>query len=190
MTSSSAQFARGTFDVGWCPAAFWVAGLTLASALGGLHRSDPVLAMWVGVTALTAWWLSAIDIREHRLPNRIVGPLAALATTIVVVLGVDGQAERAVTAAIFAGAISGALFLLHFVASLGMGDAKCAWPFYLLVGWFGATTVQLSVLVTLVAAGGTAGLLVLRHRNGRLAIPFGPFLTAGLFVGIAAASLG
>jgi len=55
------------------------------------HRSNPVAAVALAGGVATLGALAAIDFRTHRMPNRIVGPLAAaaVAADFVAGLGID-----------------------------------------------------------------------------------------------------
>lgn len=169
--------------------AFWTPPALITMIIAGLHRSDPVIALWASVTVLSAWKLSSIDIREHRLPNRIVGPLAAGAAAMIIGLGAFSDGERAIEAVVFAVCVFGILLALHVVANLGMGDVKCAVPFYLLLGWFGADAVRTSILTAVVAAGAVGAIVAIRQSDSRITIPFGPFMSLGLVIGVAHAAL-
>lgn len=166
------------------------AGLVGAIAVVWAHRHQPVTA-----TLLTAWVavasrLSAIDLRERRLPNRIVGPLAAAVAVAVFGAGVAtddlGRGGRAL-------AVGTAALVVCLVANLaggmGMGDVKYAFPLFTTVGWFGGEAVVVTVLVTTVA-GAVAGAVVLAMGLGRrFRLPYGPFMSLGLVAGLVVAGL-
>ncbi len=140
---------------------------------------------WFGAWALA---LSIVDIREHRLPNRMVA--AALSGTLVLaaasaVAGGDGQMLlRALGASLVAVLAFG---VGHVLGGMGMGDVKYAAVTGLALGTIGWSAVWWGHLLGFVLAGGLAvvGLLTGRmHR--RSAVPFGPFMALGaLLVGVA-----
>jgi leader peptidase (prepilin peptidase)/N-methyltransferase len=168
-----------------------IVGAVGAAAVVWAHRHQPVtavvLAVWVGVAA----WLSAIDLRERRLPNRIVGPLAVAVVLTVIGAGVLtdelGRGGRALTV----GAVAFVVCLAaNLAGGMGMGDVKYAFPLFATVGWFGREAVAAAVLVTTLA-GAVAGAAVLVMGLGRrFRLPYGPFMSLGLVAGLVVAGLG
>ena len=124
--------------------------------------------------------LSVIDIRERRLPNRIVLPSAVLVLAAQIALEPEHALEWIVAS------LGAALFLflplLVFPAGMGMGDVKLA----LLLGAALGRDVVLGLLIGFVAASLIAlGLIALRGRAARKTfIPFGPFLAFGAIVAL------
>ncbi len=124
----------------------------------------------------------AIDLREHRLPDRIVRPatLAALALIAAASL-LAGEPHRLLTAVLGALVFSGVLFVLHLVSPSGMGfgDVK----FGLLLGlYLGEVSVGLAVWGLLLGSlmGVALALPVaVARRSLVVGIPFGPALAAG-----------
>lgn len=128
-----------------------------------------VAVFFVGVLVV----LSAIDLRERIVPNRIVLPAAAVVLVV-----------RTVThpSVVWLAAGLGAAFFLLIAAvarpgGMGMGDVKLA----LLLGFAVGRTVPIALAVALVAALVPSLVLIARHgANGRtIAIPFAPFLALG-----------
>jgi leader peptidase (prepilin peptidase)/N-methyltransferase len=146
-------------------------------------RADPAaLALPGAGLAPVVALASAIDLRRHRLPDRLTMPSAAgLAVLAAVAALVERDAAIAVRAAVGAVVFAGLLLVVHLAspAGMGFGDVKLGVPLGLAVG---ATSVA-AVLVALVAGtaiGAVAGLAVLaRHRDRRHAFAFGPYLCAG-----------
>jgi leader peptidase (prepilin peptidase) / N-methyltransferase len=126
--------------------------------------------------------LSAIDVAERRLPNRIVLPSAAAVLAAQTALFPDRALEWTLAAVV------ASLFLLVpalvHPAALGMGDVKLA---LLLGAALGSAVVSALVLGFLAAA---VYALVLLGRHGaagrRRTMPLGPFLAFG---GVAAVLL-
>ena len=151
----------------------------------GLSLRALVAAFFVTVLVV----LSAIDIRERRLPNRIVLPSAAVVLAAHIALFPDRALEWIVAA------LGAALFLfvplLVYPAGMGMGDVKLA----LLLGAGLGASVATALVVGLVASSFVAlGLVARRGAAARKAtMPFGPFLALGavvaLFLGDRAALL-
>ena len=145
----------------------------------------------VVIIVAVALWLSIIDWREHRLPNRIVGPLAGGVALWVLLLGfVASDLGRGVTAIGWGMGASAAFFVLNLVAGLGMGDVKFAFPVGATLGWFGADSVEIGFYAMVVSAGvvGLAALVQGKGRDHRVA--FGPYMAFGLLCGIARGVIG
>jgi prepilin signal peptidase PulO-like enzyme (type II secretory pathway) len=149
--------------------------LGLAFARFGATGRFAVAAFFICALCL----LSAIDIAERRLPNRIVLPSAAAVLAAQTLLFPDRALEWTVAA--LAAALVLLTPLLIYPGGIGMGDVKLA---LLLGAALGSTVVSALVLASFAAAA--YGLLLL-VRNGssarHAAMPLGPFLAFG---GIAA----
>lgn len=170
-------------------AAVIVIGVAGAAAVWFGHRSSPVTAVALVVMVAISTWLAVIDFRLHRLPNRIVGPLA-LAATITVAIGawVTDDWNRALTAIGLGVALAGLLLGANLTGGLGMGDVKYGYPVGVTVGWFGFDPLIVTVLATTVAGAvfAVAMLVAGRGRSHRLA--YGPFMALGTIVGLLTAA--
>jgi leader peptidase (prepilin peptidase) / N-methyltransferase len=141
----------------------------------GAGARAAIAAFVVGVLAV----LSAVDIAERRLPNRIVLPSAAAVLVAQTALFPDRTLEWMLAAA---GAALGLLVAyLAWPGGLGMGDVKLG----LLLGGALGSAVVTALLVGFLAGAIYALALLARHGLGarRRTIPLGPFLAFG---GIAA----
>lgn len=127
--------------------------------------------------------LIVVDLREHRLPNRLVGCaalgvlLASLAEWLL-----DGRLDLI---AMGAGAtVGGVLLVLSLLGGLGMGDVKLgavlAWMAALVDTSFAVLLVMIAVLV----GGVQSTVVLLRTREGRGSIAFGPALLVGYWLPI------
>ncbi len=155
------------------------AGLAIASVLAAVA----VLALGERAALVPALHLAAItpllwraDVREHRLPNRLVLPNLALALVAALAAGALGDWTP-----LLAGLVTGTVLVaLSLAGGLGMGDAKLGAALALLLGALGVEAAVLAMLLALLGGGvaALAGLLVRRLRRGQ-AIAFGPFLLAG-----------
>jgi len=136
--------------------------------------------VFVGVFISVLCVLSAIDIAERRLPNRIVLPAFAVVLCGQVVLFPDRALEWA--AAALGAAVVLALPLLVNRAGIGIGDVKLA----LLLGAALGSAVLSALVVASFAAAAYA--IVLLARDGRAArgaaMPLGPFLAVGAIVAL------
>ncbi|HEY9412304.1 MAG TPA: A24 family peptidase [Jiangellaceae bacterium] len=132
--------------------------------------------------------MSYVDLREHRLPDWLTLPaLAAGAVALAVAAAATGSWADYGRA--WAGAGATTVFYLVLVlirpADLGLGDVKLAAAVGLLLGWLGWSYVVLGIFLAFVL-GGLAGiiLLALRKVKRRTALPFGPFMLAGMIVAV------
>ncbi|WP_218221757.1 A24 family peptidase [Nesterenkonia sp. Act20] len=156
---------------------------SLTQALAG------VMLLLGGVTfAVCALALSFSDLREHRLPNRIIYPWTGIALGLLVItallLGEPGAALRALTAAF----VWGTSFLIVRMISpraLGMGDVKLAVVLGLYAGFLGWATVLVAVVLSFLFGGLiSAGLLISGRATAKTVVPFGPFLLLGTAVAL------
>ncbi|WP_341974329.1 A24 family peptidase [Microbacterium sp. LWO13-1.2] len=150
-----------------------------------------VLAVVVHLALLgIGGWLLVIDVRTHRLPNRIVLPtLVALLVLVVAEALLTGQSRPLI------GAVLGMLILGGFYAALRMvsregmggGDVKLAAVIGVVLGWHGwqalavgaASAFVLGALYALV-------LMALRRADRSTRIAFGPWMIVGAILGVAA----
>jgi leader peptidase (prepilin peptidase)/N-methyltransferase len=161
------------------------AGLVAAALV---LAADPAAVAITGVAVAPVIVLAAaIDLRWHRLPDRLTWPGAlAVAVAAAIAALVDGDAAIAVRAAAGAGVMAGVLLVIHLVspAGMGFGDVKLGLSLGLALG----ATAIVSTLVALFLAmvtGAVAGVvLVARHRDRRRAFAFGPCLGFGTVVAL------
>jgi leader peptidase (prepilin peptidase)/N-methyltransferase len=159
--------------------------LAFAGALASLLHFGPGLRGLVGAGFLAVLAvLASIDLDEHRLPDRIVLPSAAVALAVQTA----GFPDRAPEWALASVGTSLALLVLVLIypAGLGFGDVKLA----LLLGAVLGKTVVLCLVVACLSIFPVALFILLRHGPAarRRAIPFGPFLAAGAAVALLATS--
>lgn len=131
--------------------------------------------------------LIVIDVRSHRLPNRLVLPgYLVAAVTVVAVLA--SSETIPLTPLISAAAYVLFLFALSFAGGMGMGDVKLAGVLGAAAGLVSPSGAMLSPLLAF-GLGGLASAVILVTRRGTRAtrIPFGPFMLAGFWI---AAALG
>jgi len=156
-----------------------------------VHRATPVTAIGLGLLVVFAGWLSVIDFEQHRLPNRIIGPLTGAVTVVVVLAGlVNDDLGRSGRALLIGLAASIVMLVGNLIGGMGMGDVKYAFPLAATLGWFGLSPVLAGALV-MAFTGGLAALVVLiigKGRGHRLA--YGPFMSLGLIGGLLTAAPG
>ena len=147
---------------------------------------DILLLAWVSVCGLA---LAFVDIREHRLPNRMVAVLGAGCLAIVAVDQITIRSLRIDLGALTA--TSGVAFAAAVVALarprlLGMGDAKllaaltpvmsCTSPTGVLTGLWLASA---AAVVVVIMRRAIAGISMTR------AVAFGPFLLVAALLSVA-----
>jgi leader peptidase (prepilin peptidase)/N-methyltransferase len=161
-----------------------VLGATIAAVsvlLTALDREIP-LAAPVTVAALVP--AALVDVRAHRLPNRLVASAAVVGGVCVTAFVVTGAVFE--LGGMLGGAVmmSGPLLAMHLVAprAMGFGDVKAAAVLGAALGLV-APLLALVALVIASAATATVGLALRRPT-----IPFGPGLVAGAIAALALAA--
>ncbi|MGV8852778.1 MAG: prepilin peptidase [Rhodoglobus sp.] len=133
--------------------------------------------------------LTLIDLDTRTLPNKIVLPsIAAGIALLALASGGTGNWGS------FVGAIAGAaaLFVFYLVVAIisprgmGMGDVKLAAVLGLYLGWLGWGVLAVGAFAAFLFGGVFAiALLLIGRARRRTAIPFGPWMIAGAWLGIA-----
>lgn len=148
-----------------------------------------MLLPWLGPAYLlaVAWPLAKTDIREHRLPNRLVLP--ALPITLLSQL-LAAWLEDAWMQALLALGVAAVAFviglLLNGLASLGMGDVKLITVIALALGWFSPMSPLVAVFLAFLGASlAVLPLLILRKLSRSKRIPLGPYLLGGFSAALA-----
>ena len=130
--------------------------------------------------------LSIIDIREHRLPNRLLALTAATGLLAVaasaISAGAPGDLLRAVLGAVI---VFTALFIMAIIAptGLGMGDVKLGAVTGLYLGWLGWSWLFWGTFIGFtMGALWAVALILLKRAHGSTPLAFGPFLIFGVVV--------
>lgn len=133
--------------------------------------------------------LAIIDIRSHRLPNRLVASVGVTGLVLLVAAALTGSRMDALIRALLAALVLFAAYLVLRMLSaggVGGGDVKLAAVIGLYLGWLGWGSVLVGTLAGFVLGGVfAAGMLLARRADRRTAIPFGPWMLAGAWVAIA-----
>ena len=125
-----------------------------------------------------AWPLTVIDLREHRLPNRLVlpvFPIALLAQLIATMVSGDWARQLFTTLlAVFVMAIG---IAANYFDVLGMGDVKLASAITLIVAYFNLYLPVIAIGTAFLIAFGVVIVLLFRGK-AKLgsSIPLGPYL--------------
>lgn len=150
--------------------------------------SSAVLVLAFAGFAVLGVVLAVIDIRHHRLPNRLVALGAAFGVLSLGVAAVTGGRGEDLLRALLAGvAVCAAYLALRLLSpsGIGGGDVKLAAVVGLYLGWQGWEAVLIGTLAAFVLGGVVASVCMATGRAGpRTAVPFGPFMIIGAWLGI------
>lgn len=134
--------------------------------------------------------LALIDLDTHRLPNAIVLPSALVGVALLGASAALTGDWGAFGTALVGGAAAFALFFALAMAvagGMGFGDVKLAGVLGLFLGFLGWGELITGIFGGFVLGGVFALVLVALRRAGRRSgIPFGPWMLAGTWLGIAA----
>jgi leader peptidase (prepilin peptidase) / N-methyltransferase len=135
----------------------------------------PALLLVTGLVAITG-----IDLDHQLIPDAISLPGIAVGIVASAVTGRPGWLDSLVGVL-----VGGGIFLLIIVASrggMGAGDMKMGAMLGAFLGW---QLVLVAILLAILAGGTLAiGVLVLRRKGRKDALPFGPFLALGGLVSL------
>lgn len=176
------------------------AGLAFAGVTWwSLVTYGPTSSGWTGiatVAVILAFWylasisivLAVIDVDVRRLPNSIVLPSYVVGAVLLTVASLLlGDAGALVRAGIGMALLYVFYFALRFARPGGMGggDVKLAGVLGLYLGWVGWGALAVGALAAFVIGGLWGVALILTRRAGRkTAIPFGPWMILGAWVGV------
>jgi leader peptidase (prepilin peptidase)/N-methyltransferase len=125
-----------------------------------------------------AWPLAVIDLREHRLPNRLVlptYPIALVSQLVATVISLDwARFLFGVLCAVLVLVIG---ILANYFDVLGMGDVKLAGALALILAYFNLYLPIFAIGIAFVLAFGIIILLLFKGRVSLgTSIPLGPYL--------------
>ena len=163
-----------------------LAPATLAESTGLTAAILTLVAFLFFAAISTA--LTLIDLDTHRLPNSIVLPAYPVAVALLTAAALfAGEPERLTTMA--AGGLG--LFAIYltmasvYPGGMGVGDVKLAGVIGLYLGWSGWGALAVGAFGAFLLGGVFSLVLVLaRGATRRTAIPFGPWMILGAWVGI------
>jgi leader peptidase (prepilin peptidase)/N-methyltransferase len=139
----------------------------------------PVLAVLIGYGT----WLSVIDARTHRLPNRHV---AAMSLLMVLAMAITRNQITSLGAVLASGLGSVAVYAVIYLISrgqFGMGDVKFSLPLGFALGalapghWLDAL-----ILAFFIAGVSSLPLLAFKRATRESRIAFGPYMTIATVV--------
>ena len=133
-----------------------------------------------------AWPLALVDLREHRLPNRLVlptYPIALLSQLVATIISMDWARF------LFSVLCSLVVLVIGIIANyfdvLGMGDVKLAGALALILGYFNLYLPIVAIGLAFVLAFGVIIVLMFRGKvKIGTSIPLGPYLLLS-FIGTA-----
>jgi leader peptidase (prepilin peptidase)/N-methyltransferase len=147
---------------------------------------DIISALPLVYLAVASIPLVVIDYKEHRLPNKIVLPFAALAFITAITVNVATQSWINLLLAVglpFVWFIIG--ILLNYFDVVGMGDVKFITALLLAVGVYSPLTalliIPLSVLFSLLAVV----YVIMRKMPIGTSVPLGPWLILSTWLVVA-----
>ncbi|MGN9761755.1 prepilin peptidase [Streptomyces sp. SD31] len=159
----------------------------VCAALAAATDTRPELGVWL-LLAPVGVLLTIVDFRVRRLPNPLTLTLAVAALALLgLVALVPEHAGDWPTALWAALALGAGYYVLYRInpGGMGFGDVKLALGAGAVLGWYGWSTVMLGTFAGfLFGALYGWGLVLLRRAGRKTAIPFGPFLIGGAFVGL------
>lgn len=124
------------------------------------------------------WPLAVIDLREHRLPNRLVlpaYPIALLAQLVASMVSMDWV--RYLFAVLCALSFLVVGIAANYFDVLGMGDVKLAGALALILGYFNLYLPVLAIGLAFVLAFGVIIVLMFKGKvEIGTSIPLGPYL--------------
>lgn len=164
-----------------------LAGGVLCAALAAAVGPRPELAVWA-LAAPFLLLLAVVDWRVRRLPDVLTLPLAAgtlaLLGAAAPLPGSGGSWTRALLGGLALGGTYFVLFLIN-PGGLGFGDVKLALTLGVIQGWYGWPVLFAGAFLGLALGAVYGAGLLLRRRAGRKsAIPLGPFMVLGGFLGL------
>ncbi len=146
-----------------------------------------VAYLWLVAASIA---LAIIDLEVRRLPTAIVLPtVVVLAVLFAAAALLEGDLGALLRICI-GGAALFVFYLLLFLVSrggMGLGDVRLAAALGLAMAWIGWDALVVGALAAFVL-GGVFGivLIALRRARRRTAVPFGPWMLLGAWVGIIA----
>ncbi|MFJ8593180.1 prepilin peptidase [Streptomyces sp. NPDC093598] len=164
-----------------------IATALVCAVLAAATGTRPELAVWL-LLAPVGVLLTVVDFRVRRLPDPLTLPFAGAALALLGLTAlVPEHAGHWTTALLGSLALGGGYVVLFLInpAGMGFGDVKLALGTGAALGWYGWPTVMLGTFAGfLLGALYGVALMILRRANRKTAIPFGPFLIAGAFLGL------
>lgn len=189
--TTGAEYHQAPPAVPYGPSRVVLAPVTalVCAALAAATGPRPELAVWL-LLAPAGVLLAVVDLKVRRLPDPLTLPLAGAALVLLGLAALVPEHAGEWTTALLGALALGAGYLVLFLvnpAGMGFGDVKLALAAGAALGWYGWPTLMLGTFAGFLLGALYGGaLLVARRADRKTAIPFGPFLIAGAFLGVLA----
>ena len=125
-----------------------------------------------------AWPLAVIDLREHRLPNRLVlpaYPIALVSQLVATIISMDWA--RFLVSVLCSLVVLVIGIIANYFDVLGMGDVKLAGALALILGYFNIYLPIVAIGIAFVLAFGVILVLLTKGKVSLgTSIPLGPYL--------------
>ncbi len=132
------------------------------------------------VLLLFGLWLSIIDIRSHRLPNKVVAAMTLVSISIQALIALTQSQLDRLIAALTTALVTTLVYLLLYICSrgsMGMGDVKFAFPLGLAIGWYNPEQWLPAIFITFCLAGLVALTeIALKRTSSKSALALGPYM--------------
>ena len=161
--------------------------ISSAPSAAALAASIVGLAAFLYLAAISIA-LALIDLDTHRIPNVIVLPAYVVGLLLLGFAAILGGDYASLLLAGIGCVAMGLAYLVMAVAypgGMGFGDVKLAGVLGLFLGWLGWAPLAVGASLAFLL-GGVFGVVVMLIRRGgrKTAIPFGPWMLAGAWLGI------
>ena len=160
-----------------------------AVSIPGIAAASLVLVAYLYLAAISVA-LALIDIDVRRLPNQIVLPSYVVALALFAAASIlTGDYSGLIRAAIAMAGLALVYFIMAFVrpGGMGLGDVKLAGVVGIYLGWAGWGPLAVGALGAFILGGIYAmALIAARRATRKSGVPFGPWMLAGAWLGIAA----
>lgn len=143
------------------------------------------LFAWLGPAYLASVTLplAIIDLRQHRLPNRLVLPGFPITLAGQIIASLSLGHSQLVVALIVALTTFGLSLIANRYLGLGMGDVKLLTLMALALSWFEPSLIAIAIFLASMAAGIVVSLRLLYKKAGMgQKIALGPYLLLGFMV--------
>lgn len=133
--------------------------------------------------------LAIVDLRTHRLPNRLVLPGYPVQILLLGAPALLRSEPWTLARAALAGAVLFAFYVMLRMlqpGGMGGGDVKLAGLVGFVLGFVGWDAVAIGLFAGFLGGGVYSAVLLARRRaDRRTAVPFGPWMLLGAWAGIA-----
>jgi len=180
-----AELARSPRLGLWCA----LVAAAAAGVMGASRGWQPDLPVWVCLS-VSGVAMGYVDWRTRLLPVRLVVPTyVVVGALLLVAYAVERDTSQLVRSAVAWAAVFAVFFLLWFIypRGLGYGDVRLSGVIGMALGWLGWSAVLVGTYAGFLLGAVIGGVLALLRVVDRRGYPFGPFMLAGIVLGVLAA---